>query len=171
MLEESALFIASGMPLNTWNRRLTLERSTAVVTTISNPLGSEKAPGQHELEQATKGTAIRGFSNFGLLNSGQFNIDSVQLHGNERLTQYIGTIAERRPTAISAMKRPAISIAMVTAPACSAHPKDEMTPPMKTVFLRPKLSASHDTASAPMIAPPVKDETMPPVSEAFGLPK
>lgn len=60
---------------------------------------------------------------------------------------------------------------MVAAPACSAQPKDEITPPMKTDFLRPKLSASHDTDSAPMIAPPVKDETMPPVSEALGLPK
>lgn len=69
------------------------------------------------------------------------------------------------------MKRPAISIAMVVAPACSAQPKDEMTPPIKTDFLRPKLSASHDTDNAPMIAPPVKDETIPPVSAAFGLPK
>lgn len=60
---------------------------------------------------------------------------------------------------------------MVAAPACSAQPNDEITPPMKTDFFRPKLSASHDTASAPIIAPPVKDETMPPVSEAFGLPK
>lgn len=171
MLEESALLTASEMPLNSWNRGLTLERSTTVVTTISNPLGGEKAPGQHELEQAAKGTAIGGFSNFGLLNSGQFNRHRAPPGENERLTQYMGTIAERRPTAIPAMKRPAINIAMVTAPACSAHPKAEMTPPMKTVFLRPKLSASHDTANAPMIAPPVKDETMPPVSEAFGLPK
>lgn len=70
-----------------------------------------------------------------------------------------------------AMKRPAISILIVVAPACNAQPKLEMQPPMKTVFLRPKMSASHDTAKAPIIAPPVKEETIPPVSAASGVPK
>lgn len=71
MLEGSALLIALGMPmpLNGSKGGLTLERSITVVTAISNPLGSEEPPGQHKLEQPTKGTAIRGFSNFGLLNS------------------------------------------------------------------------------------------------------
>lgn len=172
MLEESALLTVSDMRPGKGNRAgLTLERGGAVVTSISNPLSSKEAPGQHKLEQTTESTTIRGLGNFRLLHSSQFNRHRIRLGGNERLTQYIGTIAESSPTATPAMKRPAISIAIVAAPAWSAQPKAEMTPPMKTVFLRPKLSASHDTASAPMIAPPVKDDTMPPVSEAFGLPK
>jgi hypothetical protein len=83
----------------------------------------------------------------------------------------MGTMAERSPTAIPAIKRPAISMAMVADPACKAHPKAEIQPPMKTVFLRPSISASHDTANAPMMAPPVKEDTIPPFWEGFGVPK
>lgn len=83
----------------------------------------------------------------------------------------MGTIAERIPTAIPAMKRPAINIAIVVAPACNAHPKVEMAPPMNTVFLRPKISANQDTAKAPITAPPVKDETIPPFAALSGVPK
>jgi hypothetical protein len=38
----------------------------------------------------------------------------------------------------------------------------EMIDPMKTVFFLPNLSANTETDSEPMIAPPVKEDTMPP---------
>lgn len=82
----------------------------------------------------------------------------------------MGTTAERSPTATPAMNLPAIIIGMFTAAAWRTQPKTEMTAPMKTVFLRPKRSGSHATESAPGMAPPVKDETIPPVSDALGIP-
>lgn len=60
---------------------------------------------------------------------------------------------------------------MVVEPACKAQPKTEIQPPTKTVFFRPSISAIHDIASAPMMAPPVKEDTMPPFWEGFGVPK
>lgn len=80
-------------------------------------------------------------------------------------------MAERSPTAIPAMKRPAINMAIVAEPACKAQPRAEMQPPKKTAFFRPNISASHDIASAPTIAPPVKEDTIPPFWEEFGVPK
>lgn len=82
----------------------------------------------------------------------------------------MGTTAERRPTATPAMNLPAIIIGILTAPACKAQPRVEIMAPMKTVILRPYLSGSHATESAPGMAPPVKADTMPPVSEAVGIP-
>jgi len=69
-----------------------------------------------------------------------------------------------------AMNLPAIIIGIFAAPACNAQPIVEMTAPIKTAILRPYLSGSQATERAPRIAPPVNDETIPPVSEAVGVP-
>jgi hypothetical protein len=68
------------------------------------------------------------------------------------------------------MNLPAIIIPILTAPPWSAHPKTEMQAPIKTVFLRPNLSGNQAIESAPGIAPPVKEETIPPVCEEVGVP-
>ena len=82
--------------------------------------------------------------------------------------QYIGTTADNIPTAIPAMRRPVMSMGIVAAPACRAHPKVEIHPPRKTVFLRPRRSASHDIDKAPITAPPLNEDTMPPVVDGPG---
>jgi hypothetical protein len=86
------------------------------------------------------------------------------------LTQYIGTTAESKPTATPAMILPAIIIGMLRAPACRAQLRMEIQAPMKTVFFRPSRSGSQATESALGFAPPVKAETIPPVSELEGVP-
>jgi hypothetical protein len=69
------------------------------------------------------------------------------------------------------MTRPAMSIAMELAPACSAQPKMEMIEPMKTVFFLPSMSATMETESEPMMAPPVKEDTIPPAWSSEGFSK
>jgi hypothetical protein len=73
-----------------------------------------------------------------------------------KLTQYIGTTAESSPTAIPAIALP--------------HPRTEMQAPMKTVILRPRRSGSQAMDRAPRMAPPVKEDTIPPVCDAVGVP-
>jgi hypothetical protein len=88
----------------------------------------------------------------------------------DSLTQYIGTTAESKPTAMPAMARPTIIMPILMALAWRAHPSTEMQAPMKTVNFRPRRSGSQAIDIAPSMAPPVKEDTIPPVWEAVDVP-
>lgn len=75
------------------------------------------------------------------------------------------------PTAAPAIKRPTMSITILTAPACNAHPKQEIQAPVKTDHLRPSRSPVKMLMIVPRMAPPWKAETIPPVTVSLGLEK
>lgn len=58
------------------------------------------------------------------------------------------------PIAKPAITRPAMSMGMVAAPACSAQLNTVMLDAMKSVHLRPMLSFKKETITQPSIAPP-----------------
>ena len=68
--------------------------------------------------------------------------DSAPLHfGIEISDAYIGIVLVSMPTATPPMKRPMMSMTMLTEPVCKAAPRRETTDPAKMVFLRPSQSA------------------------------
>lgn len=69
------------------------------------------------------------------------------------------------------MNRPIMSMGMLTAPACKEPPMTDTTEPMNTVQRRPKACAKNMLKMVPRIAPPWKDETMPPTTVSEGLSK
>jgi hypothetical protein len=115
---------------------------------VTEPLGYEKAPRQHELQKARE-----------LPTTSDVAISE----------QYIGTTADNRPAAKPAIKRPAIIMGILAAPPCRAQPRHEMMVPTKTAFFLPSLSARYEMEGEPRMVPPVKEETMSPVSDVVGL--
>ena len=100
------------------------------------------------------------------------NPERVARHfGSDNSAAYIGIVAVSIPTAIPAMKRPIISIAIFTEPACNAQPRQEITEPVRIVRFRPNQSAQTMFTIVPRIAPPWNAETIPLVTVSLGLVK